>query len=170
MIKYRSFIFRKTNQKSFLLKHLIGLSIERPIIDHHPKAHIHEIRQISPWNLPDFTMKSGRFHEIREIWQISPWNLADFRWNQMFQKSDADVSAKTLLILQGLGWISPEIRRISCEIERPLQGIVTLCFFTSSLVSFCNYGQYSISIEQLVSLVFNTNRKNMGWSTTKSRI
>ena len=56
------------------------------------------------------------------------WNPADFRWNQMFQKSDKDVSAKTLLILQGLGWISPEIRRISCEIERPLQGTVTLCF------------------------------------------
>ena len=25
---------------------LIGLSIERPILDHHPKAHIHEIREI----------------------------------------------------------------------------------------------------------------------------
>ena len=91
-------------------------------------------------------MKSSRFHEIQ--W-ISPWNLADFRWNQMFQKSDADVSAKTLLIfLQGLGGfhlkstgfheicqISPEIRRISCEIERPLQGIVTLCFPFSLLVT-----------------------------------
>ena len=41
------------------------------------------------------SMKSSGFHH--EIWQIS-WNLADFRWNQMFQKSDADVSAKTLLI------------------------------------------------------------------------
>ena len=109
---------------------MIGLSIERPILDHHPKAHIHEIWQISPWNLVDFTMKSSRFHH--EIWWISPWNLvdftmkssrfhheiqqiswnpwnpvdftmksggfhenpADFRWNQMFQKSDADVSAK----------------------------------------------------------------------------
>ena len=65
-------------------------------------------------------MKSGGFHH--EIWRISwnpwnpvdfRWNPVDFRWNQMFQKSDADVSAKTLLILQGLGWISPEIRRIS---------------------------------------------------------
>ena len=25
---------------------IIGLSIERPILDHHPKAHIHEIREI----------------------------------------------------------------------------------------------------------------------------
>ena len=41
---------------------LVCLSIERPILDHHPKAHIHEIQQISwnPWN---------------------PWNPADFRWN-----------------------------------------------------------------------------------------
>ena len=81
---------------------MIGLSIERPIPDHHPKAHIHEIRRISwnpadftmksggfhPWNLADFTheiqwispVKSGGFHEIREIWGISwnPWNLVDF--------------------------------------------------------------------------------------------
>ena len=71
------------------------------------------------WNLLDFMksarfhlksagfhtdfMKSGGFHEIHEIWQISPWNLVDFRWNQMFQKSAADVSAKTLLILQVWG-------------------------------------------------------------------
>ena len=27
---------------------LVGLSKERPILDHHPKAHIHEIRWISP--------------------------------------------------------------------------------------------------------------------------
>ena len=72
---------------------LFGLSIERPILDHHPKAHIHEIRWISPWNPADFMksvksggfqVKSSGFHEIQqisgEIWQIS-WNPADFRWN-----------------------------------------------------------------------------------------
>ena len=26
---------------------IFGLSKERPILDHHPKAHIHEIRRIS---------------------------------------------------------------------------------------------------------------------------
>ena len=75
---------------------IFGLSIERPILDHHAKAHIHEIRRISPWNPADFMksvksggfhpwnpadfMKSARFHEIREIWRISwnPWNPADF--------------------------------------------------------------------------------------------
>ena len=69
------------NIGSFQYHHtLIGLSIERPILDHHPKAHIHEIRRISPWNPwnpVDFTceirwispLKSSGFH---------PWNLADF--------------------------------------------------------------------------------------------
>ena len=27
---------------------MFGLSKERPILDHHPKAHIHKIRRISP--------------------------------------------------------------------------------------------------------------------------
>ena len=102
---------------------VIGLSIERPILDHHPKAHIHEIRRIS-WNPADFTMKSGGFHEIREIRRISPvksggfhpeirriswnpWNPADFTreirrispryhlWNPP-KIIKASVSAKTL--------------------------------------------------------------------------
>ena len=46
---------------------LFGLSKERHILDHHAKAHIHEIWQISwnpadfTWNPPDF-MKSAGFH------------------------------------------------------------------------------------------------------------
>ena len=78
---------------SYSKDRMFGLSIERPILDHHPKAHVHEIRRIS-WNPADFTMKSSRFHheiwrisgEIHEIWRISPlksggfhlWNPADF--------------------------------------------------------------------------------------------
>ena len=31
---------------------MFGLSKERPILDHHPKAHIHEIRRISKDQLP----------------------------------------------------------------------------------------------------------------------
>ena len=62
---------------------LFGLSIKRPILDHHPKAHIHEIRRISP-------VKSGRFHP--EIWWISPrYHL----WNPP-KIIKASVSAKTL--------------------------------------------------------------------------
>ena len=40
--------------------YLVGLSKERPILDHHAKAHI-------PWNPADFKWIS--------------WNPADFRWN-----------------------------------------------------------------------------------------
>ena len=96
---------------------VIGLSIERPILDHHAKAHIHEIRRISreirriswnPWNLADFmkSMKSSGFHEIR---QISPWNLADFTMK-------SDVSAKFYKVWGGfheIRWISYEICWIS---------------------------------------------------------
>ena len=44
-------------------------------------------------NPADFTMKSGRFHEIHEIWQIS----GEIWWisGEMFQHV-SDVSAKTL--------------------------------------------------------------------------
>ena len=80
---------------------LIGLSIERPILDHHPKAHVHEIRRISygfheirriSYGFHTDFMKSGRFHtdftlkssgfhpEIRRI-SWNPWNPVDFRWN-----------------------------------------------------------------------------------------
>ena len=56
------------------------------VLKNKQKSSIHEIWQISWWNLADF-MKSGKFHEI---WQISWWNLADFMmksggfhpWNQ----------------------------------------------------------------------------------------
>ena len=120
---------------------VFGLSIERPILDHHPKAHIHEIRRISPWNLADFTMKSGGFHH--EIWRISwnlwnPWNPVDFTMkSSRFQVKStpnlikSDVWAKTLLMFQqklfwfykvwvDFTWNPPDFMRISCEIERPL--------------------------------------------------
>ena len=72
---------------------MFGLSKERPILGDHPKAHIHEIRQISgeiwrisggfhvksarfcvdfTWNPPDFVRISPA--EIRRI----SWNPADF--------------------------------------------------------------------------------------------
>ena len=81
----------------------------------------HEIHQISPWNLVDFTC---------EIQQSSPrFHL----WNPP-KIIKASVSAKTLQFdeckvgaMTRISWnpheirrISREIRRISCEIERPL--------------------------------------------------
>ena len=73
---------------------MFGLSIERPILDHHPKAHIHEIRRISPWNPADFmkSVKSGGFH---------PWNPADF--TREIRRISPVKS----------GGFHPEIRRIS---------------------------------------------------------
>ena len=49
------------------MTNMFGLSKERPILDHHAKAHI-------PWNPADF-MKSGGFHT--DFIRIS-WNPADF--------------------------------------------------------------------------------------------
>ena len=60
---------------------IFGLSKERPILDHHAKAHIHEIRRIShlkssgfyTWNPLDF------MGEIRQISRVkSGWNPPDF--------------------------------------------------------------------------------------------
>ena len=100
--------------------YMFGLSIERPILDHHPKAHVHEIRRISPWNRADFTMKSvksSRFHH--EIWRISG-EIRCFR-NQMqmfqqklfwFYKVWGGFHLKSAGFHE-ICWISPEIRRIS---------------------------------------------------------
>ena len=78
MIKYRSFVFQKTNQKSFcwniwFYKVWGGFHLK--------SAGFHEICRISPeirwisWNPPD--LKSAGFYEIRRI----SWNPADFMWN-----------------------------------------------------------------------------------------
>ena len=76
--------------KDFSAWDLIGLSFERPILDHHAKAHIHEIRRISY----GFQVKSGRFHTdfmksggfctdfTHEIHQISHMKSTGFQvWN-----------------------------------------------------------------------------------------
>ena len=126
---------------------------------HLKSAGFHEICQISPeihqisWNLLDFiwiSWKSGGFHD-------NPWNLADFTMKSGGFQVKSDVSeiscrcfSKNSSDFTRFGvdftWNPPdfmksagfhtdfmksggfhEIRRISCEIERPLQGIVTLC-------------------------------------------
>ena len=100
------FVFRHFGTHSWYAILIFGLSKERPILGDHPKAHIHEIWQISRnpadfmWNPPTklinqifqeklfsfmeccgkamscFHMKSAGFHEICWISQ----NL-DFMWN-----------------------------------------------------------------------------------------
>ena len=99
----------------------------------------HEIHQISPWNLVDFTC---------EIWWISPrfdlWNPPKIIKASVFSKKtlqfdECKVGAMTKDFMKSTGfhmksaWNPPdfmkstgfscgfhEIRRISCEIERPL--------------------------------------------------
>ena len=95
------------------------------------------------WNLPDF-MKSTRFHlkstgfheicwisygfhEIHEIWQISHHEIWQISGEiQMFQKSAADVSAKTLLIFTRFGvdfrWNLPDFHEI-CQISPEIHWI-----------------------------------------------
>ena len=86
------------NRKTFArnCNSMFGLSKERPILDHHAKAHI-------PWNPADF-MKSSGFH--MDFIQIS-WNLADFRWNLV------DFTMKSGGFHHEIWWISGEIQWIS---------------------------------------------------------
>ena len=85
---------------------IIGLLIERPILDHHPKAHIHEIRWISPCNLADFmkSVKSSGF-QVK-----STQNLIK-----------SDVSAKTLQFGGGVhgGGYDPRFHEIQGHSPSP---------------------------------------------------
>ena len=99
-------MYAKNVVKCCQLNHnlMFGLSIERPILDHHPKAHIHEIRRISPWNPADFmkSVKSGGFH---------PWNPVDFTQIspvKSTQNYKSKCFSKKLFSLMNAGWgISP---------------------------------------------------------------
>ena len=131
MIKYRSFIFQKTNQKSFCWNIWLVFRKSKDL-------YLIITQKLIIWNPVDFTMKSGRFHEIHpepykfrcfsknsSVWVDFTWNLPDFMkstgFHMDFMKSgrfhvkstqnliNSDVSAKTLQF----GWISPEICRIS---------------------------------------------------------
>ena len=106
----------------------IGLLKERPILDHHAKAHIHEIWWISPeihpkpYKIRCFNKNSSvwgvhgggydpRFHEI---WGHNPSpafiKLNSFDWNICFYK-----------VLGGF----------HVKLKDHLQGIVTLCLISS---------------------------------------
>ena len=126
---------------------MFGLSKERPILDHHAKAHIPwnpaDFIRISwnpadfRWNLADFTMKSSGFHEIHEIqwisgeirqisgeiWRISPWKSSGFHEIHEIQ------------------WISGEIWQISWNPWNPVDFRWNLADFTqiSPVKSTQNY-------------------------------
>ena len=112
----------------------------------------HEIWWISwnPWNLADFTMKSGRFQVKSDVSEIScrcfsknssdftrfgvdfTWNLPDFMKSAGFHLKSAGFHE-----IRRISYGFHEIRRISCEIERPLQGIVTLCLVIGVCTDTC---------------------------------
>ena len=112
---------------------MFGLSKERPILDHHPKAHIHEIRRIS-WNLADF-VKSRISPEIHpQPCKVRCFNKKLFSLGvhgggydpgfheiQGHSPSPAFIKLDSFwlkhLLLQGFGWIWHEIRRISCGFQ-----------------------------------------------------
>ena len=126
---------------------MFGLSIERPILDHHAKAHIHEIQWIS-WNPVDFTMKSGRFHEIHDIQQIS-WNLVDFTMkSDVFSKNSSDFTRFGVDFMKSTGfhmksaefheicWISwnlPDFIWISGEICWISYGFHEICWISCEI-------------------------------------
>ena len=81
----------------------------------------HEIWQISPWNLVDFTLKSGGFHP--EIWWISPWNLVDFM--KSMKSGRFQVKSGRFQVKSGrfheiceIQWISGEIHPKPYKIRR----------------------------------------------------
>ena len=108
---------------------LFDLSIERPILDHHPKAHIHEIWWISPWN--------PGFHEIREIWRISGeiQQISGEIW-----RISGEIHPKPYKVRRVFAETSDFIRfgvdfmksgGFHVKSKDLLQGIVTLCFYCS---------------------------------------
>ena len=92
--------------------YIIGLSKERPILDHHAKAHIHEIRQIS-----------YRFHEISQISPEIHMKSARFQVKSGGFHTD---------FMKSAGFrtdFTHEIRRISHMISKDqLPGMVSLMF------------------------------------------
>ena len=67
-----------TKMKNISSSWLLVFAKERPILDHHAKAHIHEIRRISC----GFHLKSTRFHVD------FTWNLPDFVWSFTWNPPD----------------------------------------------------------------------------------
>ena len=67
------------------MQYIIGLSKERPILDHHAKAHIHEIWRISPeihpqpYKIRCFNQNySVWWMQERGLWPWISWNPPDF--------------------------------------------------------------------------------------------
>ena len=103
---------------------LIGLSDERPILDHHAKAHIHEIRRIS--------LKSGGFQVksthnlIKSIVSTKTIQFDECRREAMTLDFTGEICWISWVKSAGFyGWNPGEIRRISKD---QLPGMVSPMF------------------------------------------
>ena len=140
---------QKVSNVPLYYRQMFGHSKERPILGDHPKAHIHEIRQISC----GFHVKSGRFHadfmKSGRFQVRSTRFRADFRWNlpdfmksggfqvksgrfqvkSTYKSYKSNISRKTLqfygVLWEGYVMFSHEIRRISKD---QLPGMVSPMF------------------------------------------
>ena len=121
-------LYVKTKESGIVLWTFIGLSKERPILGDHPKAHIHEIWQIS-WNLADF-MKSSRFYM-----------KSGFHVKSTYKTYKSNISRKTLqfywVLWKGYVMFSHEIHWILKD-QLPAQAFdVVWCF-----MGFCLSSNY----------------------------
>ena len=149
-LSYLTISSRPCDAVATLILTMFRLSKERPILGDHPKAHIHEIRQISR----EICQISCRFHEIQqiscgfhEIWQISCrfheiqwisgeiWQIscgfyvksARFHVKSTYKTYKSNISRKSLqfygVLWEGYVMFSHEICRISRnrpDFERPI--------------------------------------------------
>ena len=114
---------------------LIGLSKERPILDHHPKAHIHEIRRISceihpqPYKIRCFNKNSSAWGGGCMEGAMTPDFMKSRVIAPLLHSSNWIVLVETPAFtrfwvdftwnLLDFTWNLPDFMRISCKIERP---------------------------------------------------
>ena len=117
----------------FYLKTLVGLSKERPILDHHPKVHIHEIRWISPEIHPK-PYKIRCFNKNSSVWGGMHGGGYDPRFHEIQGHSPSPAFIKlnsfcwNIWIYKVLGGFHLKSGRFHVKSRDHLQRIVTLCF------------------------------------------
>ena len=99
---------------------LIGLSkVERPILDHHTKAH-------NSWNPADFTMKSSRFHLKSGRFHLKS---SGFQVKSTQNLINSDVSTKTIQF--------DKCRRGAMTLDFMKSGVIAPSMHPPKLKSFC---------------------------------
>ena len=117
---------------------LVGLSKERPILDHHAKAHIHEIRWISHeiwWISPEIRQISGEIHpkpyKIRCFNKNSSvWGVHGGGYDPRFHEIQGHSPSPAFIKLNSFDWnicFYKVLGGFHVKSKDHLQGIVTLC-------------------------------------------